>query len=300
MRRSVAVVDKSSRTDHPTQIHPFAGVENAHLLEKGVRQLRQISAERDMAAGANGFPATKGGILHPYVSKLAPVARLLDCDPDLVAELVEDLRRSELVYNLQAQCEGVPEFSSARFQDIDAFSLFRTFLYVLVRLKRPGVFCETGVLNGFSSAFILQAMAHNGSGKLVSIDLPSRDLKLLDQGTADLPAGKEPAWAIPDSLRGRHELRLGRAERLLPEYILANGAPDIFMHDSDHSWPHVMMEISLVWAHMREGLVIVDNTEINDAAPLFAKSAGARYLEVASWDDAARKWRHGLLVKTAA
>ena len=73
--------------------------------------------------------------------------------------------------------------------------------------------------------------------------------------------------------------------------------PDIFMHDSDHSFTHMIMEVSLVWAHMEKGLVIADNVEQNDAFQVFARATDAPYLVVSSFDEPTRKWLHGLLVK---
>src|SRR5262245_53001084 len=45
-------------------------------------------------------------------------------------------------------------------------------LYAIIRKFRPQLAVETGVCAGFSTAFILQAMQKNGSGRLHSIDLP--------------------------------------------------------------------------------------------------------------------------------
>src|SRR5665213_1629896 len=45
------------------------------------------------------------------------------------------------------------------------------FLYLLVRLRRPSLVVETGVANGISSTSILLALAKNGHGRLVSIDV---------------------------------------------------------------------------------------------------------------------------------
>jgi hypothetical protein len=235
--------------------------------------------------------------LHPYVHSLTPVAQLLHSPPELIEKIVGDLQESSLVARLSQSVADVSLFAEAKFEGIESFSLFRTMLYTVVRLTRPTLFIETGVLNGFSSAFILQAMKDNDHGRLISIDLPSRGLNLDCQGTADLPDGKEPGWAIPEYLRARHELRLGRAERLLPEFVLTHGAPDIFMHDSDHSFTHMIMEVSLVWAHMEKGLVIADNVEQNDAFQVFARATGEPYLVVSSFDEPTRKWQHGLLVK---
>lgn len=230
-----------------------------------------------------------------YATRLLETGRFLGFQADVVAAAVDDLCAGDLVPSLAEAVRGVPEFSKARFVDIDSFSLFRTMLYVVVRLLRPTVMVETGVLNGFGTAFILQAMADNNHGRLVSIDLPLKDLSLFEQGSVPLPKGKEPGWAVPASLRLRHDLRMGPAERLLPEFVLADGGPDIFMHDSDHAFIHLIMELSFMWSHMKQGLLIADNVEQNDAFSRFAAATGRPSLVVSSYDRPDRRWQHGLL-----
>ena len=46
------------------------------------------------------------------------------------------------------------------------------YLYAIFRHLRPQVAVETGVANGFSTAFALLALDHNGEGHLHSVDLP--------------------------------------------------------------------------------------------------------------------------------
>lgn len=238
---------------------------------------------------------TSDTVKSSYAARLFETGRFLGFEPDVVTAAVDDLCRGDLVASLAEAVRDVPEFSKARFADIDALSLFRTMLYVIVRLAKPAVMVETGVLNGFGSSFILQAMADNNHGRLVSIDLPLKDLSLFEQGSSPLPKGKEPGWAIPASLRRRHELRLGPAERLLPEFVLADGGPDIFMHDSDHAFTHLIMELSFMWSHMKQGLLIVDNVEQNDAFSSFAAATGRPSMVVSSYDRPDRRWQHGLL-----
>lgn len=53
-------------------------------------------------------------------------------------------------------------------------------LYALVRILQPRVAIETGVAEGVSSAFFLQALEDNGDGQLYSIDLPPSGAHLAD------------------------------------------------------------------------------------------------------------------------
>ena len=46
------------------------------------------------------------------------------------------------------------------------------YLYALMRRLAPRTVVETGVCNGFSTAFILAALERNGAGELHSLDFP--------------------------------------------------------------------------------------------------------------------------------
>jgi predicted O-methyltransferase YrrM len=193
---------------------------------------------------------------------------------------------------------GVPSFHGKQFQHVAELHVYRSLLYILTRTTAPNVFIETGVLNGFSSAFILLAMEHNARGKLISIDLPSTDPEILRQGTGELPLGKQTGWAIPDSLRGRHELRSGPSQELLPKALSEVGTVDVFLHDSDHCYTHMMFELSLAWSFIRPGgWVVADNVEQNDCFVDFARATGARKLVVSSYHRPDRIWQHGLAQK---
>jgi hypothetical protein len=111
-------------------------------------------------------------------------------------------------------------------------------LWSLVRERKPERVVETGVCNGLSTAVILEAMDRNGSGWLVSVDLPEfTDLtgsgdQWAGKGGAVIPAGKSPGWLVTKPLRW--ELVLGRSQDVLPG-ILSEGC-DLFIHDGEHSY----------------------------------------------------------------
>jgi hypothetical protein len=92
-------------------------------------------------------------------------------------------------------------------------------LYALVRSLAPAVVVETGVCNGVSTAFLLLALERNRSGVLHSIDLPEIAGADYEPGTfwegkqgAAIPPGKESGWMIPDGLRSRWHLVVGRSQ----------------------------------------------------------------------------------------
>jgi predicted O-methyltransferase YrrM len=146
-------------------------------------------------------------------------------------------------------------------------------LYALVRTLQPRVAVETGVCNGFSTAFLLLGLERNGAGELHSIDLPEVVGADYEPGTfwegkqgAAIPPGKQAGWMIPDELRARWRLVLGRSQEELPPLVERLGGIDLFVHDSEHSYECMRFEFDNAWPALREGGVLVaDDWDWNDA-----------------------------------
>jgi predicted O-methyltransferase YrrM len=158
-------------------------------------------------------------------------------------------------------------------------------LYALVRTVRPDVAVETGVCNGFSTAFILLALEKNRVGKLHSIDMPEIAGQDYPPGTfagnkggAVVPPGKEPGWVVPDELRARWELRLGRTHDELPTLLAELGSIGLFLHDSDHSYENMMFEFSEAFPALDDGGVLIADDAFN---PAFAEFAATHHRKVA-------------------
>ena len=157
-------------------------------------------------------------------------------------------------------------------------------LYALTRKLRPRVAVETGVCNGFSTAFLLLALERNGDGELYSIDLPEVAGTDYEPGTfwegkqgAAIPSGKEPGWMIPAQLRERWQLTMGRSQDELPPLLGRLGTIDLFVHDSEHSYECMDFEFRTVWPVLREGGVLVaDDWNWNDAFAELARDVGRR------------------------
>jgi len=193
---------------------------------------------------------------------------------------------------------SVPEFNGKQFIHVSEMRVFRCLLYLLTRIKKPEIIIETGVHNGMSSAFILLAMQYNEKGRLYSIDLPPIDQRILDQGTNALPKGKEPGWIIPDYLRSHHQLTLEYAQIALPDILNKIGEADLFLHDSDHDYTHIMFEIGLVWHYLIPmGLIIIDNVEQNSAFSDFSHGTSSPNLCISSFLGQDRTWQHGIIQK---
>ena len=159
-------------------------------------------------------------------------------------------------------------FSSQRtgFMDFSCSAL----LYHLIRWLRPRVVVETGVANGISSTFILSAMEANKKGQLYSIDWPG------DHELSFLPKGKETGWMVPDQLRSRWSLQIGRTEENLARMLATIENIDMFLHDSDHSYATMMYEYKTAWPYLKNnGLLLSDDVKMNAAFLEFTKDTNS-------------------------
>lgn len=150
-------------------------------------------------------------------------------------------------------------------------------IYALVRRLRPERMVETGVCNGLSSAVILRAMKSNGAGRLYSVDLPEfsgaqegAPTFWSGKGGAVVPAGLAPGWLVPQVLRPRWDLRLGRSATVLPELLEELGVIDVFLHDSEHSFQNQSFEFEAAARHLRPGgVLIASDTGASSAFDVF-------------------------------
>jgi len=155
------------------------------------------------------------------------------------------------------------ELEAANLKHVDDLRFHSLTMYCLVRSLKPQLMVETGVAYGKSSTMALLAMEHNKSGKLISIDLPNPQGKVLADGAQTSTGQREVGWLVPDFLKPKWDLRLGDARQLLPAVLArASQAPDIFLHDSLHTYEHTKFELKTVLRHMKSGLIICDNIEM--------------------------------------
>jgi len=148
-------------------------------------------------------------------------------------------------------------------------------IYLLVRAYKPDIMFETGVFEGLSSIHILLAMEDNKKGKLVSFDVPPKEA--IDNSThimkfKKLPKNHESGWTIPVHLKKRWELHIGNTKKTLPNILEKYKKIDIFMHDSLHTYKHMMMEYKLAWPHIKKGgLLLSDDVYFTKAFKTFRK-----------------------------
>jgi predicted O-methyltransferase YrrM len=124
--------------------------------------------------------------------------------------------------------------------------------WALVRALRPQTVIETGVHDGLSTALVLHALEENGTGRLVSIDLPS----------VDLPTGVPgPGWLVSDEHRGRWTLMTGDTRVWLPR-VLQQHPVDLFIHDSDHSASHQEFEFRAARSRLSPGGILAGDDPV--------------------------------------
>lgn len=172
-----------------------------------------------------------------------------------------------------------------RFRRVNSGGML-VFLYLAVRFAKPQIVLETGVFDGLSSAVILEALRGNGSGELISIDLPA--IRSIDGSThmmpeSSLPPDCQPGWTIPDYLRDRHRLILGDSKEIMPPLLQEYEKIDIFFHDSLHTFEHQHFEYITAWPKLSEGgLLISDDIAWSAAFHKFSRQIGKPYVCIGS------------------
>jgi predicted O-methyltransferase YrrM len=192
-----------------------------------------------------------------------------------------ELRAAEFWDTVQGQTQRGHRYNTGRVTGRDGYDEGLR-LYRLLRDLQPQVAVETGVCNGVSTAFVLQALEDNGEGMLHSIDLPEVAGEEYEEGTfwdgkggAVIPPGKEPGWMVPVALRERWELKLGRSQDELRPLLERVGPIDFFMHDSEHSYECMSFEFRAAWDVMRDGgMLVADDVNVNTAWVEFAREIG--------------------------
>jgi predicted O-methyltransferase YrrM len=169
-------------------------------------------------------------------------------------------------------------------------------LYGLTRWVRPTVIVESGGYIGMSSAFILKALA---DGKLAAAKLYSIELSQECEQGALIPDELRSASAGFVPMRGKVEDFL-KGDRL-PSLI------DMFLHDSSHSYRHMLWEFRQFWPRLRDGgLLVSHDVQMNGAFPEFVtrtyahdKKTGRRDAQRTSHHEWGRWGYIGFAVKKA-
>jgi predicted O-methyltransferase YrrM len=207
--------------------------------------------------------------LHPTLVETHRAAKLQSTDPaGLLAELLP--AGDPPIDALAAEFEEVAGALAARERPGLKFAARTAFLrgeawilYALLRRRRPEIVVETGVANGHSSSFLLEALRRNGKGRLTSFDI--------EPGAGEL---------VPTALRDRWDLHILPARRPGPEFGRAMhllGPIDLFLHDSDHSYGWMELEFRTAWEKISPGgILAADDIDWSYAFIDFSRRVGLR------------------------
>lgn len=210
------------------------------------------------------------------ILNLQLVAKYYEVDASVLGgyydELLEDKKfldalneRIRTVREQYAFEKGI--FQRGEVGSIDWFAFQRLLLYILVRHLRPIRCLETGVYYGGNTAFILNALLKNGSGELISIDLPDSKIKAASPETRHPFVGDtesytealRPGFIIPRYLHQQWRFIEGDSIEAIPSI---QGPIGLAMHDSDHSIQFLRRELALSQAKLEEGgTIVVDDID---------------------------------------
>ncbi|MFI5414768.1 MAG: class I SAM-dependent methyltransferase [Candidatus Lutacidiplasmatales archaeon] len=187
----------------------------------------------------------------------------------------EEIRRSELERRIEGELERriPPNAPIVRVAEpTGEWLAILRLLYSIVRVTKPQNVVETGVgVVGATTTFILEAMRLNGTGHLWSID----DNRF--QPIYGINVGN----GIPDDLRGRHTLVVGRTRQWL-EPLLRQCAPvDIFLHDGEHTFENMLYEYSTAWTYLRSSGILLTDDAGNNSIDVFSRRVNRTPLFVA-------------------
>ena len=96
--------------------------------------------------------------------------------------------------------------------------------------------------------------------------------------TDSMPQGKKCGWIVPNELRDPWDLRIGDVKQLLVPLLEEIGKIDFFVHDSMHTYEHMMWEYKRIWPYLRQGgLFLSHDVDANEAFLDFMKEVNIRW-----------------------
>jgi predicted O-methyltransferase YrrM len=180
--------------------------------------------------------------------------------------LGEPIHTPEFAARLQ---EAAATFHELKIYSADLYAKKVLLQYMAIRAFRPEIVVETGVANGVSSSHILLALQKNERGVLHSVGLNDPQY---------LPTGKPLGWIVPESLKSRWNLLTGDSRVLLPSLLVKLGTIDIFIHDSLHTYDHMLWEYRTAFPYLRPGgLLFSDDAAWNPAFSEYCQEVAVKH-----------------------
>ena len=218
-----------------------AKMETAH---QPPREDSSSSVENSLPIPVNKSVSSVGAAAQKNIKQHLPkLAKAWEFPLNRLQAFYDELQESQaFLADLNRAIQDIPEFAGVQFRHVSELRLYRCLLYLLTRALRPKVFVETGVLNGFSSAFILLAMEHNAAGTLSPRSIYRR------RTNASVPKARGRC------LRAKDQAGLSLTAYAPAIVSLGDAPPDCRRYctvwaqlmcsdtDSDHSYEHMILE----------------------------------------------------------
>ena len=192
------------------------------------------------------------------------ITKLTDANDMEIQEYIAEIRLNQEFHDRVEEKRSV--FGRRRYSswDFGISVALGNLLYATCRSQKPEIVVETGVASGVSSSYILCALEQNKHGQLYSIDLPWWQ-------------ENQSGWMVPDYLRHRWHLILGKSSEKLVPLLKKVARIDIFLHDSDHSYQNMLWEFQTAWTYLKSGgLLLSHNIDTNDAFSDFGQDHGLK------------------------
>lgn len=186
-----------------------------------------------------------------------------DLNLNFRSNLIEEVGLLEIEKEVKKGLQSLQSNAPFRITHSADIALARL-CYLICRAKPPEIVIETGVAFGVTSAFILKAMSINKRGILHSIDLPPLGIDSNDYVGS----------LIPFEIRDRWQLHRGTSRRILPELLRENPPINLFIHDSLHTYSHMLWEFNTVTPRLEaNGILISDDIADNRAFQTWVEQA---------------------------
>ena len=157
-------------------------------------------------------------------------------------------------------------------------------IYSVVRAVKPEIVVETGVCNGISAYFILNALERNDCGSLYSIDIEET------VGSNRFKEEKKTGWLVPEKLSPRWNFLLGDSKEVLPGILSELKSVDIFLHDGAHTYEYMDFEFRTAWRYLSgSGVLLSDDVYMNKAFEDFIKEVNPSHVATFALLGALRK-----------
>jgi hypothetical protein len=142
-------------------------------------------------------------------------------------------------------------------------------LYLLVRAARPERVVETGIRPGYTTAWILAALASGQRGELVS--LGPGPVTGRASGVQHATVGQ----FVPPALRARWTLALGNSEDRLRDILASGPKVDLFLYDNGPELARARFELRAAWDALGpRGILLAHHTDANSAWTEFCGRQG--------------------------